>query len=156
MSPKAPVPKCNRDSMYVSYCLETWSKCCFTLLNSINTTSRRKKIALYFHTEDPTVNLCFRESSWIRWEMLTPYVENKHRHCCLTDQRAEAGRNFTQGHEGSWKWSWDKRLVVFTCQLSAHSAGLCWWFWWMKRKMCSSESRSVDLLKKSSNTCTKL
>lgn len=35
------------------------------------------------------------------------------------DKKAEAGRSFTQGHEGTWKWSWEKRLVIFTYQLSA-------------------------------------
>lgn len=101
---------------YISYCQKTWSKCCFTLLNSINTTTWEKTVALYFYAKDPTENLCSRESSSIQWEMFTAYLEIKHHHCFITDKKAETRRSFTQGHEGCRKWSWEKRLIIFTCQ----------------------------------------
>lgn len=43
--------------------------------------------------------------------MFTACVEDKHRCCCLTDEKAEAERSFTQGHEGSWKQSWEKICI---------------------------------------------
>lgn len=99
MSPEASVPKHYRESTYVSYCLKTWSKCCFTLLGSINTTSRGKKVALHFHTKDPTANLCFGASRWMQQETSTECMENQHCHCCPTDEKVEAGESFIQGHE---------------------------------------------------------